>query len=312
MCENITYKYLHKDKINLIEKKLKNNIDNPKLLIEQINLSDGRNINVIQDGVLLAGTKQRVAKLFLKEILKANPHIKTVLYAGTYNGYGAIATAYGAYKLGLNCEVFVSKKLEIPNEKILESRQINTLHALRAKIYLCHTYKEARELEYNKSTIKKNNNSWNTLPEYYISPMGLNDDNKIMTDLLSKQIIKASKNTLLENHANPRIWLVTGSGGIAMSILKAFPHATLFILLTGGGKYKKKVHDWAKKEKNVFIIKNENKLNSKDERENRYLYYSSVKNYDDLIWPYIKKYANNNDFIWNIASDDYWTEDGLL
>ena len=38
--------------------------------------------------------------------------------------------------------------------------------------------------------------------------MGLNDDGEIMTNLLSKQIIKASKNTLLENHANPRIWLV--------------------------------------------------------------------------------------------------------
>ena len=67
-----------------------------------------------------------------------------------------------------------------------------------------------------------------------------------------------------------------------------------------------------KKTKNIHIIKHEDKLNSKIERDNRYLYYSSVKNYDDLIWPYIKKYAHNNDFIWNIASDDYWNEDGLL
>ena len=96
-----------------------------------------------------------------------------------------------------------------------------------------------------------------------------------------------------------------------MSILKAFPHATLFILLTSG-KYKKKVYDWTKKEKNIFIIKNEANLNNKKERLNRYLYYKPVKNYDDLIWPYIKKYAHNNDFIWNIASDDYWKEDGLL
>jgi hypothetical protein len=310
MCENITHKYLYKDKIKILEKKIKSSIDNPTLLIEQINLSDGRNINIIQDGVLLAGTKQRVVKLFFKKILKENPQIKTVLYAGTCNGYGAVATAYGAYKLGLNCEVFLSKTDSTENE-IFRSRQINTLHALNAKIYLCPTYREARELEYSLSTVKVNN-KWNTLPQYYISPMGLNDHNEIMTDLLSKQIIKASKNTLLANHPNPRIWLVTGSGGIAMSILKAFPNANLFILLTGGGKYKKKVYDWAKNNKNVFIITNENKLNSRDERKNRYLYYSSVKNYDDLIWPYIKKYGQHNDFIWNIASDDYWNEGGLL
>ena len=73
MCENITHKYLYKDKIKILEKKIKSSIDNPTLLIEQINLSDGRNINIIQDGVLLAGTKQRVVKLFFKKILKENP-----------------------------------------------------------------------------------------------------------------------------------------------------------------------------------------------------------------------------------------------
>ena len=233
MCENITQKYLHKDKINLIKNKIKSIKDNPKLLIQNIELKDNRNIYLIQDGVLLAGTKQRVVKIFLKKILNKNPEIKTLLYAGTCNGYGAIATAYGAYKLGLNCEVFLSKTDSSEND-IFQSRQINTLHALNAKIFLCKSYREARELEYSISTVKVKNNKWNTLPEYYISPMGLNDDDEIMTDLLSKQIIKASKNTILENYSNPRIWLVTGSGGIAMSISKAFPNASLFILLTGG------------------------------------------------------------------------------
>ena len=304
MCENITNKYLYEDKITFLKKKIKNNIDNPKLLIQKFKYKN-ITINLIQDGVLLTGTKQRVVKLFFKKILKENPKIKTVLYAGSCNGFGAIATAYGAYKLGLKCEVFLSKIPDLTDDNIFESRQINTLHALDANIYLCPTYPEARELEYKNSTIKIGKKSWKTAPEYYISPMGLNDDDKIMINLLSKQIIKSSKNTILENYNNPRIWLVTGSGGIAMSLSKAFPFAKLFILLTGGGRHKKNVYDWAKNEKNVFIIKNESILDNKSEINDRHLYYSSVTGYDDLIWPYVKKYGKDNDFIWNIASEDY-------
>jgi len=303
MCEDITNKYLCNDIINMLRKKIKKNVDNPKLFIQELLLSNNRNIHLIQDGVLLAGTKQRVVKLFLKKILKENPNIKTVLYSGFCNGFGAIATAYGAYKLGLKCEVFLSKHANIDNTEIFKSRQINTLHALNAKIYLCPTYKEARALEYKNSTVEIGKKMWKILPEYYISPMGLNDDDEIMIHLLAKQMIKASKNTILENHVNPRIWLVTGSGGIAMAILKAFPHAKLFILMTGGGKYKKKVSEWAKNNENVFIIKDEHFINEKSQNKN--VYYSSVKNYDDLILPYVKKYALKDDFIWNIASDDF-------
>ena len=32
-------------------------------------------------------------------------------------------------------------------------------------------------------------------------------------------------------------------------------------------------------------------------------YYESVDNYDSLIWPYVKKYGKDGDFIWNVASD---------
>ena len=51
-----------------------------------------------------------------------------------------------------------------------------------------------------------------------------------MTDLLSRQITLAARKTILKNSENTRIWLVSGSGGIAMSIHKAFPAAKLFLL----------------------------------------------------------------------------------
>ena len=297
MCENITNKYLDTEKINLILKKLnKKSPDNPKLLIQPIKIPNNRTINIIQDGVLLAGTKTRVSKLFFKDLCTKNPDIKTLLYAGSSNGFGTVATAYGAYRLGLKCEIFLSGSMD--KADIIKSRQINTLQALGAKIHMCSSWTDARKLEYSISTIKrKNKNNWNILPGYYIVPLGLN--NELMTDLLAKQIRKAAKNIITDNS---RIWLVSGSGGIAMSIKKAFPNIKLFIYPTGGYKYKRKVIEWAKKEKGVVILK---EMNMKEFVNDRPSYYSSVSGYDDLIFPYIKKYALDNDFIWNIASDDY-------
>ena len=65
------------------------------------------------------------------------------------------------------------------------------------------------------------------------------------------------------------------------------------------------VAEWAKREKNVVILKEMNKKNMEELLMDRPSYYSSVNGYDDLIWPYIKKYALDNDFIWNVASDDF-------
>lgn len=285
MCEKITS--TNNEKIELIKKKIIRNNDNPKLIIEQITFPNKKIINLVQDGYLIAGTKQRVAVLFMKKILHKNKQIETLLYSGSSNGFGAIATAYAAFKLGLKSKVFINGNVNDTN-----TRQINTLLALNAEVNLCPTYAEARDLKYSVSDNPKNVNT------HYNVPMGLNDENNIMTELLSRQITLAARKTILKNSENTRIWLVGGSGGIAMSIHRAFPAAKLFILLTGAGSHKRKVIEWAKKTKNISLIKDLH-------LENTVTYYSSVKNYDDLIVPYVIKYGRNNDFIWNVSSDDY-------
>lgn len=295
MCNNITNKHLDKNKIKIIKKIIKHNNDNPQLYIQPIQYKD-ININIIQDGLLLVGTKQRVSKLYFTEFIKKNKNIHTLLYAGSSNGFGALAVAYSAYKLGLKCKVFISGI----NENTLHSRQVSTLQALNAEIYLCKTFKEARQMEYKYSYYDKKNNIYKDLDGYYTVPMGLKTDR--MIELLSEQILNASENTILQTTENLRIWLVSGSGGIAMSIHKAFPNATLFILPTGGGSHKVEVLEWISSTPNIQLVKEE-LLNNNDANK----YYASVHNYDDLIWPYVKKYAKDGDFIWNVGADDIIT-----
>jgi len=228
-------------------------------------------------------------------MLKNNPKIDSLLYCGSSNGFGAVASSYAANKLNLKSYVFLSG-----NTQKVNTRQINTMKALGANITICPTYREARDLEWKKAD--NPNKKWTTLDNFYVVPMGLNDDKGIMIDLLSKQIIKASKDTILDKHKNPVFWLVSGSGGIVQSLYKAFPHGYFNIYLTGSGMYKKNVIIWAKSKNNVKILKEEFGLNNLKNRKN---YYSTVQDYDDFIWPYVKKYAKDDDFIWNIASDDY-------
>jgi len=271
--------------------------DNPKLIIENIKLNNGKkNIRIIQDGYLMCGTKQRIVVDFMKTILKKNKIIQKFVYSGTYHGFGAVAAAYGAHKLGLKCDVFLSLEGKAKKD-VIHSRQLTTLKKLGAKIYLCSTYREARNLKYK--IVDEVNNKGTS----YILPMGLNDEEGVMINILAKKIKMAAKNTALGEIKEPRIWMVAGSGGISMAIAKAFPKAKIFILLTGAGRHKKRVIQWAKSNDNITIIRDE--LEDKNSVMNREKYYSSVSGYDDLIWPYVKKYSENNDFIWNVASDDY-------
>jgi len=284
MCENI--KPTNHEIIKKIKQKLINYDDNPKVVIEKIKYND-KTFNLIQEGFLITGTKQRVVIKFLEKALKNNKDITTLVYSGTANGFGAVATAFGAYKFNLKSIVFISGHDE-------DTRQINTLHALNSKVYLCETYNFAKYFKYKKTDDKNNK----TKKKYFIIPMGLNDDNHVMIDLLSKQIKEAIKDTSLENNTKKRFWLVAGSGGILMSLYLLFPTSEFFIYLTGHGRHKQKVIKWINQHKNIHILKQEN-INVDD------IPYSTVKDYDDYIWHYVKKYAKDGDYIWNVSSDDY-------
>ena len=310
MCSIITQKNVNPELLNMFKKILKKSSINPKFIINEINVNN-KKINIVQENYLIAGTKGRVVQLLLKNILKKNPDIKTLTYCGSFNGFGALATAYCAYKEGLNCEVFLSKMAtnskprEINKDELYNSRQIITLVGLNAKIHLCSDFRTARKLQYSITTreVKNKAHEWELINGYYNIDMGLLDKEGVMPELLSKQLKKASKNTILEGHNKTAFWLVAGTSGIAQSLVKAFPNSNINILLVGGGKYLDESMKWLKSQKNVVILSGE--LNKEELRTNRSKYYKSTSGYDDRIWPYVKEYAKDGDFVWNVGADEF-------
>ena len=95
MCSIITEKDVNPELLNMFKKILKKSSINPKFIINEINVNN-KKINIVQENYLIAGTKGRVVQLLLKNILKKNPEIKTLTYCGSFNGFGALATAYCA------------------------------------------------------------------------------------------------------------------------------------------------------------------------------------------------------------------------
>ena len=82
------------------------------------------------------------------------------------------------------------------------------------------------------------------------------------------------------------------------------------MFLTGFGTFYYNVLKWIKntKTKNITIL-NDNKnyklisVENDDDYNDYYKYYESVKGYDSRIWPYVKQFGKNGDYIWNVNSD---------
>lgn len=293
ICEILTEPSKNKNFINKIKTMIKSiKTDNPPFRIENINVNN-KKFHVVQDGYLLAGTKMRIADLFVKKMLKENKDIDTLVYGGAPNGFGIVATAYAAYKNNLKCEIFIFGD----KDYVINSRQYNSLLLLGAKVYFCGNYKNAANLKYDMAQYicldgykdKKN---------YYIIPMGLNDNDKIMVNLLADQLTKIN----IKNLNIKRMWLVAGSGGISEALYKALPNTHFFVYVTSmHGKYGKYVLERFKHKKNITIL---NKFNIDNVTNDANKYYKTVGNYDDLVFPYVKKYGKDGDYIWNVASDE--------
>ena len=278
----------NKTTIDKIRKIADNAKINPDIIIDKV-IINNKEINIIQEGYLLTGAKQRAATIILTNELLYNPKIKITLYVAMYNGFGALALAFAAYKLKIKCIVCICYLSDINLVSYKKSKQYLTLCALNAQVLLYKNWFDASDAGYK---IYNKHKKYHTC---FYPVMGFTSI--INVQILAKQFMLANKGAIKNNAT---IWLVSGSGGLAQALSIAFPQAHIGIFMTGGNKYKDNVREWARHKTNVKLIEN---LDFLPDVHNDV--YDTVYNYDDYIYKYVYYFAVSGDYIFNTASDTF-------
>lgn len=250
---------------------------NPELKIIKLKYKD-INFNVIQDGFLTGGTKQRM----IAPIIKTSSCTEFV-YAGPVYGYAQIALAYVAHLLGKKATLFLEK---------MEPRWQLTTKALEYKpkliemdrpIYLKKLQKEAEE--YVKKVKAEKGDDYIC----YLS-FGLYKAKDVLADQIKKALPESLKKTQPKT-----MWLVVGSGTVLGALYKVFPNTFFNVVQVGATVWPDQL-DLSRTR--LFISPQQFQHIAKYQPP-----YETMSTYDAKLWIFFTKYGQDGDYIWNVAKD---------
>lgn len=279
--------------------------DNPPVVVKDYAV-DGRTLRVVRDDLLTAGTKQRAAPEYLKEVLEgeraAGRVIKRVVYTAPYNGYGPVAAAYAARANGVDCTLVLSLR-PLGADKSSTRRE-----AQRAK-----TVRKARRLgaqiEFASSwaALVRRGKGLEAEPGTLWLPLGLDDPR--FSEILGEKIREAwCALGSCEPSAPPkRMWLVGGSGALASAFHQAFPETQLLVVpAVPEGRPRERIdravcaicgmRDAPCSAKSSCLVTVWDKKAKKARAP-----FPTVEGYDSKAWDAAVEYGEDGDFFWNVA-----------
>jgi hypothetical protein len=249
---------------------------NPPVLIYQFT-HHGDNFTIIDDGVLVGGTKQRL----LGEIV-GMVDASEIIYAGPSIGIAQLALAYTATLWGKKATIF----LNTHNSDLDEY----TKRAIRygAKIFFARSISGRTLAETQKASKKYVDKDKRRL----LLPFGIKAaQGELYFEVFRKALISA----LPLNFPPPkRLWLVAGSGFLFDVLHSIFP-TTKFMIVQVGRKIWPDQLDGIKSE--LFVAPETFYETAKYQPP-----YKTVPNYDAKLWQFVLKHGKDGDFIWNVAS----------
>jgi hypothetical protein len=243
---------------------------NPPFIVKDVKHPKGFNMKLIDESQLWGGSKQRLLPAFLGNISH-----KEIVYAGPHGGYAQIALAYCGLMLGLKVTVFVdcNKHQRAPLTDIAKGFNAD-VHYFTGK---------GKALQKISITAKK----YSDKNKAYLLPFGMK--NKYAVSLYA-HYFKPLKNLQVK-----RLWVVVGSGLIMTALHKVFPNAKLLLVQVG----KKIWPDQLKGINNTLYVSPYKFYQSMQEIPP----YNTLSTYDGKLWPFVLKYGEPGDFIWNTAGN---------
>jgi 16S rRNA G966 N2-methylase RsmD len=235
------------------------------------------NINVIRDDLLPFGTKQRALIEYL-----SNQHYQEYIYVSPPNGMGQLALAQCSKIIGKKTTIFTP----FQKNKHKITKTISKLSNVSLKEINVTKFSDLYQYatEYLKKIQEQKGND-------YIFMFDLGFFDKEFIDIMAKNIKSNWKNSFNIK----RMWITGGSGTVLNALYKVFPK-THFILVQVGHVIDKKYI----KPKRTTVLTPPQKFKT----EATILPpYPSSRTYDAKIWQFIHKMGEDNDFIWNVATE---------
>ena len=256
---------------------------NPPLKISEFLVKDNIEVNVIDDGVLLGGTKQRAILKFINHYDKYDEFV----YAGPATGFAQVALTMACVKLRKTATLFIVNHLNY------DPRLTFWCQKMGANIFMYYGKLEIAQKEADNYVNSKKETT-------FLIPFGLKDP--VYANFLEEELLK-----VIPRELNPkRLWLAVGSGTLLRVLAKIWKNTEFYPVKVGRNlwedQYKPEV--WKRMGGKERIEKLQYPENFFVTVPNFMLPpYQSVDNYDAKVWPQVYQFGKNGDYIWNVASD---------
>jgi hypothetical protein len=248
-----------------------NKLYNPDIIIRDIEY-DNKKFNIIRDDYLIGGTKQRGMVPLLETVNK-----NIFIYAGPIYGYAQIALAYSAYLTHKNSVVIVEER-----KKLFPLTNYAKSFGALIKEVPQPAYLE-KILLYSKKYYEQDKTS-----RFLINFGG---DYNVFINFMKDNIKKAWG----EKEHPKRLWLVSGSAILLKVLYSIFPKTFFNVIQVGKTIWEDQLNTTRTK----LYISTEKFANIAKEQPP----YPTVSTYDAKLWKFVKKYGENEDYIWNVGKD---------
>ena len=253
-----------------------NNLTNPTICIKPLAVGD-KNFVLIDDGVLIGGTKQRLLGQFVGTVDFAE-----FVYAGPSIGIAQLALAYTCSLWNKRATVFLNSHSSNMDRytKLAIQYGARIRHAPRVS---GRTLADTQAASKAYCAGRKN---------CLLLPFGLKSDpGEIFFDVFREAIVSA-----LPKDMEPpkRLWIVAGSGFL-FSVLHSIWPETEFLIVQVGRTI------WADQ---LYGMKAKKFIAPERFGEMAVLQppYNSVGTYDSKLWQFVLEHGRDGDHIWNVAS----------
>jgi hypothetical protein len=260
----------------------------PRLVVKRYR-ADSKTLLVARDDLLLAGTKQRAAADYIASLLAERPGVSTLLYTAPYNGFGPVAAAYSAARLGLACRLVLLRRAfgaaaPTPPAEVERAETVRRARALGAEVRFADTWGElvaaGREAEAD--------------PAVFWVPLGFHG--AAFSRLLGDRIRAAAPPGL----APGRVWVAGGTGALALALARAFPRARVTVVPASlDAKVVRKIREAVAGEPRITVAETHAERRVPPP-------YPTVAGYDERAWDAAVAEGDDGDLVWNAAGTAPW------